>query len=160
MIKGNCLCGGIRYEYYGEIEEISICHCSQCRKAQGSAFVAISPIESAKLRIIEGADLLKEFRGSPHKARVFCSNCGSPIYSIRDDLPEVKRLRLGTIDTAIQCTNKYHVHTASKASWYEITDNIPKAKCKCIKGAVVAFGWDYHFAGTQTSLKPQRYSAI
>lgn len=125
MIKGSCLCGGIRYEYYGEIKEISICHCSQCRKAQGSAFVAICPIESAKFRIIEGANLLKEFRGSPHKARVFCSNCGSPFYSIRDNLPEVKRLRLGTIDTPIQCTNKYHVHAASKASWNEITDQLP-----------------------------------
>jgi hypothetical protein len=126
VIKGNCLCGGIRYEYQGEIEEISICHCSQCRKAQGSAFVAISQIESARFRLIEGAELLKEFRGTPHKARVFCSNCGSPIYSARDDLPEVKRLRLGTIETPIQCTNKYHIHAASKASWHEITDQLPK----------------------------------
>ena len=82
MIKGNCLCGGIRYEYYGESEEISICHCSQCRKAQGSASVAISPIESAKLQIIEGTRLLKESRGTPFKARVVSSNYGSQIHSI------------------------------------------------------------------------------
>jgi hypothetical protein len=107
MIKGNCFCGGISYEYYGEIEEISMCHCSQCRKAQGSAFVAISPVESTKFQI-------------------FCSNCGSPIYSARDDLPEVKRLRLGTLDTLVQCSNKYHVHIASKAPWYELIDQLPK----------------------------------
>ncbi|MDP2822502.1 MAG: hypothetical protein Q8O52_07460 [Sulfuritalea sp.] len=46
MIEGSCLCGGIRYQYDGEIEEISICHCSQCRKAQGSAFAAASPVET------------------------------------------------------------------------------------------------------------------
>lgn len=126
MIKGNCLCGGIRYEYYGEIEEISICHCSQCRKAQGSAFVAISPVESAKFQIIQGEHLLREYRGTAHKVRVFCSNCGSPIYSARDDLPGVKRLRLGTIDTLVRCSNMYHVHTASKASWYELTDQLSK----------------------------------
>ena len=126
MIKGNCLCGGIRYEYYGEIEEISMCHCSQCRKAQGSAFVAISPVESTKFQIIKGEHLLKEYRGTPHKARFFCSNCGSPIYSARDDLPEVKRLRLGTLDTLVQCSNKYHVHIASKAPWYELIDQLPK----------------------------------
>lgn len=124
MIKGSCLCGGVRYEYDGEIEEISICHCSQCRKAQGSAFVAVSPIDSAAFRLTSGAALLKEFRAVPHKARVFCSNCGSPIYSARDDLPQVKRLRLGTVETPFQCPQAYHIHVGSKASWHEITDGL------------------------------------
>jgi hypothetical protein len=126
VIKGSCLCGGIRYEYDGEIQEISMCHCSQCRKAQGSAFVAVSPIAASGFRIVSGTELLKEFRSAPHKARVFCSHCGSPIYSARDDLPEVRRLRLGTVETPVQCRNAYHIHTASKASWHEITDQLPQ----------------------------------
>jgi hypothetical protein len=84
VISGGCLCNGVRYEYDGHIEEISLCHCSMCRKAQGTAYAAVSPIESAKFKIIRGHELLKEFRAVPHKARVFCSNCGSPIYSARD----------------------------------------------------------------------------
>lgn len=126
MIKGSCLCGGVRYEYHGEIREVSMCHCSQCRKAQGSAFVAVSPVESARFRIVSGAELLKEYRAVPHKARVFCSRCGSPLYSARDDLPHVKRLRLGTVETPFHCQKAYHIHTASKASWYEITDQLPQ----------------------------------
>lgn len=126
MIKGSCLCGGIRYEYAGEIQEISMCHCAQCRKAQGSAFVAVSPIESGRFKITAGAELLKEFRAVPHKARVFCSCCGSPIYSARDDLPEVKRLRLGTVETPLSCQNVYHIFTESKASWHEIADGHPQ----------------------------------
>lgn len=31
MIVGGCLCNGVRYEYSGAIEEISMCHCSMCR---------------------------------------------------------------------------------------------------------------------------------
>jgi len=126
LIKGSCLCGGVRYEYHGQIQEISMCHCSQCRKAQGSAFVAVSPIESARFRIVSGADLLKEFRAVPLKARVFCSNCGSPLYSARDDRPDVKRLRLGTVETPFECQNTYHIFTGSKASWHDITDSNPK----------------------------------
>ncbi len=126
MITGACLCGGIRYEYDGEIQEISMCHCAQCRKAQGSAFIAISPIESAKFKITAGLHLLKEFRASPIKARVFCANCGSSIYSARDDMPEVKRLRLGTVETRFECQNAYHIFTDSKASWHEITDGYPR----------------------------------
>ncbi len=126
MIRGSCLCGGIRYEYDGDIEEISICHCSQCRKAQGSAFAAVSPLASARFKLISGAELLKEFRATPGKARVFCANCGSPIYSAKDDLPEVKRLRLGTVDTPFVCSNTYHIFVGSKAPWLDFNDTYPR----------------------------------
>lgn len=126
MIVGGCLCRGVRYAYDGEIREISMCHCAMCRKAQGSAFVAASPIESARFHMTAGHDLLKAYRATPDKARVFCSNCGSPIYSMRDDLPGVLRLRVGTVDTPITCVNVYHAHVASKASWYVIADALPR----------------------------------
>ncbi len=126
MIKGACLCGGICYEYDGAIDEISMCHCSQCRKAQGSAFVAVCPVDANKFKFIKGTELLKEFRAVENKARVFCSNCGSPIYSARDDLPDIMRLRIGTIETAFQCENRYHAYADSKAPWYEIVDKLPR----------------------------------
>ena len=126
MIEGSCLCGGVRYQYDGEIEEISICHCAQCRKAQGSAFAANSPIASARFRLIAGAELLKEYRATPGKARVFCANCGSPIYSAKDDLPETKRLRLGTVETPFACSNIYHIFVGAKASWLDIADTHPR----------------------------------
>ena len=126
MIEGSCLCGGIRYEYDGEIDEISICHCSQCRKAQGSAFAAVSPLAADRFRLISGAELLKEFRSSPDKVRVFCANCGSPIYSAKDDRPEVKRLRLGTVETPFVCSNVFHIHGDSKASWFDFNDTHPR----------------------------------
>lgn len=126
MLKGSCLCGQVRYEYDGNITEISMCHCSQCRKAQGSAYVAVSPVDASKLRLVAGAELLKEYRAVPNKARVFCAHCGSPIYSARDDLPGIKRLRLGTIETPFQCSNAYHIHAASKAEWEVIADSFPQ----------------------------------
>ena len=126
MIKGSCLCGGVRYEYDGEIDEISICHCSQCRKAQGSAFAAVSPVATERFRILAGAELLREYRSSPGKVRAFCSNCGSPIYSAKDDLPQFRRLRLGTVDTSFACDNTFHIFTGSKASWWEFNDTHPR----------------------------------
>jgi len=46
MIEGSCLCGKVRFVYNGDIKEIVMCHCSQCRKAQGGAFVTNSPIDA------------------------------------------------------------------------------------------------------------------
>lgn len=126
MITGSCLCGGIRYEYDGDITELSMCHCSQCRKAQGSAYVAVCPVDAERFRFLSGEDLLKSYRAVPHKARVFCSHCGSPIYSARDDLPGVLRLRLGTVETSFTCANAYHIHVDSRAAWEALADGLPQ----------------------------------
>ena len=126
MIEGGCLCGCIRYQYDGEIDEISICHCSQCRKAQGSAFAAVSPVATERLRILAGAELLREYRSSPGKVRAFCATCGSPIYSALDQRPEVRRLRLGTVDTPFTCANAFHIYTGAKASWWDCDDGLPR----------------------------------
>lgn len=126
MIVGGCLCDGVRYEYDGTIEEISMCHCTMCRKAQGSAYVAASPVATARLRFTQGQELLKAYRSSPNKVRVFCANCGSPLYSARDDLPGVRRLRLGTVDTPFECRHAYHAQVGSKASWETIADGLPQ----------------------------------
>lgn len=122
MIKGSCLCGKVHYEYSGEIQEIAMCHCSQCRQAQGGPFATNSPIDSQKLKI-SGKENIREFRSSENKVRAFCQNCGSPLYSARNDLPGVKRLRVGTIETTFTCENVYHIFTTSKAPWYSIADS-------------------------------------
>lgn len=122
MHKGGCLCDRVRYQYEGEIEEISRCYCTQCQKAQGTAFVAVAPVQADRLKIVQGQEFLKEFRASPGKARVFCAECGSPLYSTREDLPDIKRLRIGTLETPIGATRQYHAFVSAKVSWYEIND--------------------------------------
>lgn len=117
MIEGSCLCGGVRFRYDGEIEEISLCHCSQCRKAHGAPYAAVGPVATERLQFLAGAGLLREYRSSPNKVRVFCSACGSPIFSARDDVPGVRRLRLGAVDTPFECANAFHIHCDSAAGW-------------------------------------------
>ena len=128
MITGGCLCKAVKYEYNGDIAEIALCHCMECRKAQGAAFVANTPIDAANFVITKGQESLKRFYSSPGKARVFCSNCGSPIYSAKDELPNIKRLRVGSIETNFICDNQYHIFVGDKASWHTITDSFPQYK--------------------------------
>ncbi|MDN3519402.1 GFA family protein [Aquisalimonas lutea] len=103
-----------------------MCHCTQCQKGQGTAFVAAAPVATEKLTFVRGQEFLKEYRSSPGKVRAFCAECGSPVYSARDDLPGVRRLRVGTLDTAVEAGRKYHAFVASKARWYEIRDEFPR----------------------------------
>ena len=126
MHTGSCLCGAVSYTYQGEINEISRCYCSQCQKGQGGAFVAVAPIETDLFAFVSGENALREFRATPSKRRVFCSICASPIFSARDDIPEMLRLRVGTLDTEIAPNKQYHAFVASKANWYAIDDDFPQ----------------------------------
>jgi hypothetical protein len=124
--SGGCLCGGVRYEYSGEFGQFVYCHCSKCRKAQGTAFGSNAPIEEGRFRLLSGVELLKGYSSSPGKLRVFCGNCGSPIYSRAEDKPGVLRLRMGTLDEAPGMKPQAHIFAASKAEWYDILDGLPQ----------------------------------
>ena len=101
MIEGQCLCGAVRYVYMAQLEQSIVCFCLHCRQAQGALFGWNSPIEQAKFKIRQGEHLLKAYFHTPNKARVFCMNCGSPLYSYRLDLPGVLRLRLGSVTSGM-----------------------------------------------------------
>jgi hypothetical protein len=124
--QGSCLCGTIRYEIRGELGAIVLCHCAQCRKAQGSAFAANAPVRTADFAIVAGSGSLAAYESSPGKKRHFCRNCGAPIISTRDSAPEYVRVRVGTLDSSVHARPTAHIFTASKAGWYEIRDGLPQ----------------------------------
>ncbi len=126
VIKGSCLCGKVSYTYAGEITEIAMCHCSQCRKAQGSAFATNSPLDANKLKFT-GEEHITEFQSNATKVRAFCKHCGSPLYSARSDRPNIKHLRIGGVDSDFNCDKQYHIYVSSKATWHTITDKFPKS---------------------------------
>lgn len=64
MLKGSCLCRGVRYEIDGELEKITNCHCSLCRKMSGSAFSSGATVPAISLRFVAGKKLLKEWESS------------------------------------------------------------------------------------------------
>jgi ribosomal protein S18 acetylase RimI-like enzyme len=123
MIRGSCLCGGIRFEISGALGLVAQCHCEACRKAQGSAFAVNTGVARDQFRFTAGEQLLSSFESSPGKYRCFCSVCGSPVYSRRDDAPDVVRPRLGLLDGDIGARPAVHGWTSDKAPWERIPDD-------------------------------------
>ena len=123
---GSCLCGRIRYEVRGPLGDIVQCHCRRCRKATGTAFATNSPIAKADFHLLHGQQLLKSFNTTTGVSRNFCSECGSPIYSVKADLPDVYRLRIGSLDTPIEQKPTCHFYVGSKAEWDDIHDTLPQ----------------------------------
>lgn len=126
MHSGGCLCGAVRYEISGELAPIQVCHCSQCRKAQGGPFATNVPVRRAAFRLLSGEAELAEYRATPEKQRVLCRQCGSPIYSARDSLPNVLRVRAGTLDEPMRTKLEAHYYVDSRARWWPLEDNLPR----------------------------------
>ena len=126
MIGGSCLCGGIRFRLDGRLGPVAICHCIQCRKANGSAFACNASVRTRAFEIASGRELIREFESSPGKFRAFCSRCGSPVYSRVASDPERVRLRLGLLDDDPGKRPLFHVFVGSKAPWFEIADSLPQ----------------------------------
>ncbi|MBU1666288.1 MAG: GFA family protein [Gammaproteobacteria bacterium] len=126
MYKGGCLCGAVRFEISGPIRNIVYCHCSRCRKAQGSAFASNGIARASDFNILTGEEALTGYESTPGQTRYFCKICGSPILSRTAAKPEQVRVRLGAIDSDIEERPMAHIFVTSKANWEEITGDLPQ----------------------------------
>ena len=122
MYTGACLCGAVRFEIHGPIRQIVYCHCSQCRKAQGSAFATNGIVSAAEFRIVQGEDALTRYESTPGQSKYFCQTCGSPILSKTASRPQ----QVGTIESDIQERPMAHIFATSRANWETICGDLPQ----------------------------------
>ena len=126
IYQGGCLCGKVRFEITGEIHDIIYCHCSQCRKAQGSAFATNGNVDTERFNFISGENELTGYESTPGQIKYFCKHCGSPIISRNKSSPSKVRVRLGAVDSDIIERPVAHIFVASKANWEEIENDLPQ----------------------------------
>ena len=74
---------------------------------------------------MEGSSEVQSYESSPGTFRAFCRNCGSGLPVLEDDGAHVT-IPAGTLDNDPGVRPVVHIHTASRASWYEIADQLPQ----------------------------------
>jgi hypothetical protein len=126
MIRGSCLCQGVKFEIGGKPGRPSHCHCSMCRKAHGAAFGTYASVRKQDFRVTAGAGLIARYRSSLWVERTFCSRCGSTLQFISNEHPDVVDIALGTLDDDPGVRPTHHIFVGSKAPWFEITDGLPQ----------------------------------
>ena len=130
MIRGSCLCGGVRFEISRAVGPFELCHCTRCRKANGSAFVAFLGVDRVDFRLVQGGDLIETFeapvRETPPPYRTyFCGRCGSPVPDANGDSPRME-VPAGLLDDDPQLRPDRHILVEVKSPWFSITDNLPQ----------------------------------
>jgi hypothetical protein len=97
---GGCLCGAIRYECSGEPLFSLRCHCRDCQRQSGSGYIAAVRLPASGLRITQGTP--KRYLGRADSGneitRVFCGECGAPIYVQVSTRPDMIGLRVSSLD--------------------------------------------------------------
>jgi hypothetical protein len=122
QLSGQCLCGAVEYTVADDFSYSLICHCSQCRRATGSAFKPFAGIERQKLALVSGADNVMRYGGTDTHD-VHCRACGSLLYSV---IGEKVHVTLGTLVDAPSIRPTAHIFVGSKAPWFTITDDLPQ----------------------------------
>jgi hypothetical protein len=123
MLNGKCLCGAVEYTVADQFAYAAYCHCSNCRRATGSAFKPFAGIERDKLKIAEGQDNLMLF-GEETGHDAHCRTCGSLLYSLIR--PDFIHVAMGTLVDDPSVRPNAHIFVGSKAPWHTITDDLPQ----------------------------------
>jgi hypothetical protein len=130
MIKGSCLCGGVRFEIERAVGPFELCHCSRCRKISGSAFIAAIGVQRADFRFVAGQGLVVSYDAPildapPAYRSTFCKRCGSPVPDPTSTEPWFE-IAAGLLDDDPQLQPDRHIMVDRKAPWFAIADDLPR----------------------------------
>ncbi|KAJ7656288.1 DUF636 domain-containing protein [Mycena polygramma] len=82
---GSCLCKRVRFTVVGEPFQYAVCHCVNCKKFTGSAFMTNAFFGADKITVTEGADLVRKYDDNDTTSgntltRSFCSGRGASLF--------------------------------------------------------------------------------
>jgi hypothetical protein len=124
---GGCACGAIRYRLTERPLIVHACHCRDCQRITGSAFVINLWIER---KFVEAGLIPKSFRltagtGKPHDV-FFCDKCGTYLWSFYHAAPgDCLFVRAGTLDQPEKVKPDVHIFTRSKLPWLSLPKEVP-----------------------------------
>lgn len=129
--EGGCACGAIRYELTGKPLIIHACHCRDCQRITGSAFVINLWMEAQHVRLMAGKPKRFALTGGTGQAHdvFFCGKCGTYVWSNYHGAPgDFRFVRAGTLDKPHAFKPDVHIFTRSKARWLGLPKDTPTFK--------------------------------
>jgi hypothetical protein len=126
QLEGGCACGAVRYVLSSEPLFIHCCHCLNCQRQTGSAFVINLLIEADRVGLPAQAPVPVDVpRDDGSVQRVFrCPACQVAVFS-EYGWPEVWFVRGGTLDDPTRVRPDVHIYTRSKVGWVILPDSTP-----------------------------------
>jgi hypothetical protein len=124
--EGGCSCGAVRYRLTSDPLFVHCCHCLNCQRQTGSAFVINVLIEADRVEIATGEPRAVEVsRDDGSTQQIFrCPECQVALYSHYGS-PAVSFVRAGTLDEPSSASPDVHIFTRSKLPWVTLPEAVP-----------------------------------
>jgi hypothetical protein len=124
---GGCLCGATRYKVSGDPLRVLYCHCDDCKKQTGSPYSIVASFEKEQVtfRNIERLKTHETVGDSGNQVeRIFCGQCGSPIYSKVKALKDVILIKAGSFDDMSWLSPSAELYTKDKVRCATIDSSV------------------------------------
>jgi hypothetical protein len=126
-LEGGCACAAVRYRMTTAPMFVHCCHCLDCQRQTGSAFVLNALIETARVESL-GAEPLRYSMptdsGRPHGV-YRCQACGTAVWSEYGGRTALRFVRVGTLDNPRALAPDVHIYVRSRQPWLVLPEGIP-----------------------------------
>lgn len=122
VISGGCLCGAVRYAATGKPYNITHCHCSDCRRSSGAAFVTWASFRESEFRFTVGMPNQLLWAG---RARSFCAQCGTPLTFMTEPTGGEIDVTVCTFDQPEIVQPADHTWIEDRLAWVRLADDLP-----------------------------------
>ena len=124
LLEGGCHCGAVRYAVQGEPKHVSLCHCTDCRKASGAPVVAWAAFGDDAFNVTRGQEKTRNSSGAAWRS--FCGDCGSGLwYRNPEILSGLVDIQVATLDDPETLSPQIHVQAAEQIGWMKTVHELP-----------------------------------
>jgi hypothetical protein len=127
-LEGGCACGKVRYRLTSRPMFVHCCHCLNCQKHTGSAFVINMLIETSRVERsgLEPRGTIMPLNGGSPNTIFRCPECGVALWSDYGNRPQLMFVRAGTLDDPRAIEPDVHIYTRSKLPWVRLPEGKPR----------------------------------
>ena len=126
-LEGGCACGAVRYRLASPPMFVHCCHCRDCQRQTGSAFVLNALIEADRVALLSGD--VKEITVPTESGRgqkiYRCASCEIAVWSVYGGIDKLRFVRVGTLDDPAALTPDVHIYVRSKLPWVKLPEGVP-----------------------------------
>lgn len=122
-LTGGCACGAVRFEVTAPLVGANYCHCTRCQRRTGTGASANAKPATGSFRITQGEEQLRAWRPENGFEKLFCSECGSAVFSRDPQDHERVGIRLGGFDSDPGVRPSVRQFVAYAALWEPIPDD-------------------------------------
>ena len=125
---GSCTCGAIRYACTGTQKLSLNCHCRDCQRLSGSAYLAAVIVDRRTFTFTHGLPHYYTVTAANGMAKHqgFCQHCGAPLVVMLDERPHIIAITVGSFDDSSLYQPQADMWVERAQPWDVMNPALPK----------------------------------